>query len=138
MSVKLTGAACRAARALLDWSKRDLAAESAVALGTIQRIETGGDFYASTAERIALTFANFGVEITNGEGTGARRLPLVEATAVHGDDGVWKVSARWKHGNPLALFTVEAARAAAARARRRGDSEEADAFEAAARSAAVA
>ena len=72
MSAKLTGPACRAARALLEWSKRDLAAASGVALGTIQRIETGGDFYASTADKIVATFAGHGVEITNGNGTGAR------------------------------------------------------------------
>lgn len=75
MSAKLTAPASLAARALLGWSKRDLARESGVALGTIQRIETGGDFYASTGDKLVSTFAAHGVEILNGNAPGARLRP---------------------------------------------------------------
>lgn len=75
MSAKLTASASRAARALLEWSKRDLAAKSGVALGTIQRIETGGDFYATTGDKLIATFAAHGVEILNGDAPGARLRP---------------------------------------------------------------
>lgn len=71
---KLTAPACRAARALLGWSMRDLARESGVSLPTVQAIEAGGDFRTSTADKIAAAFAAHRVEITNGDGTGARLL----------------------------------------------------------------
>lgn len=69
---KLTGAACRAGRALLGWSMRDLKRESGVSLPTIQKIEAGGAFYESTAQKIVHAFETHFVEITNGSGTGAR------------------------------------------------------------------
>lgn len=71
---KLTGPACRAARALLGWSMRDLAREAGVSLPTVQAIEAGGDYRASTGEKITDAFAANRVEITNGNGTGARLL----------------------------------------------------------------
>lgn len=71
---KLTGPSCRAARALLGWSMRDLRDASGVALATITAIESGQDHRASTADRIVQTFADNGVEITNGDATGARLL----------------------------------------------------------------
>lgn len=71
---KLTGPACRAARALLGWSMRDLREKSGVALATITAIEGGEDHRVSTADRIVQAFADHGVEITNGNGTGARLL----------------------------------------------------------------
>lgn len=72
MSAKLTGPACRAARALLGWSMRDLRERSGVALGTIQGIETGGDFYASTGDKLIAVFDAAGVEVLNGDRPGAR------------------------------------------------------------------
>lgn len=74
MSAKLTPPACRAARALLGWSKRDLAEAASIALGTVQKVETGGDFFGSTEAKIVEAFARHNVEITNGNGTGARLL----------------------------------------------------------------
>lgn len=71
---KLTGPACRAARALLGWSMRDLRDASGVALATITAIEAGQDHRTSTADRIVQAFADHRVEITNGNGTGARLL----------------------------------------------------------------
>lgn len=69
---KLTGAACRAARALLKWSMRDLAEESGVSLPTILKAENDGAISADTEARLSNAFARHGVEITNGDGTGAR------------------------------------------------------------------
>jgi transcriptional regulator with XRE-family HTH domain len=69
---KLTPEACRAGRAILKWSMRDLAAESGVAWTTINQLENGKPVRASTEERLAEAFAAHGVEITNGDGTGAR------------------------------------------------------------------
>lgn len=78
MSAKLTGPACRAARALLGWSMRDLRAKSGVALATVQKIEAGGDFYSSTGDKLIATFAAHGVEILNGDSPGARLRPSGE------------------------------------------------------------
>ena len=74
---KLTGEASRAARGLLNWSKRDLAKASGVSLPTVHRIETGGAFYSSTGDKIAATFEAHGVEILNGDSPGARLKPTV-------------------------------------------------------------
>ena len=69
---KLTGAACRAGRALLKWSMRDLAAASGVSLPTILKLENDGAVTDETADKIRSAFQQAGVEITNGNGTGAR------------------------------------------------------------------
>lgn len=45
-----------------------------MALGTLTAIENGNDHRASTADRIVQAFAENGVEITNGDGTGAKLL----------------------------------------------------------------
>ena len=74
MPARLTAAACRAARALLNWSMRDLRDRSGVSLPTIQKIEAGGEFQAATAAKILDAFAQHNVEVTNGRGTGARLL----------------------------------------------------------------
>lgn len=73
--VRLTGPACRAARALLGWSLRDLREASGVSLGTLTAIEAGADHRASTADRIVQTFNDHGVEILNGNAPGARMKP---------------------------------------------------------------
>jgi transcriptional regulator with XRE-family HTH domain len=73
---KLTGAACRAGRALLKWSMRDLVAASGISLPTILKLENDGPVADDTAAKIAAAFLERGVEITNGNATGARlRLP---------------------------------------------------------------
>lgn len=55
---------------------RDLREASGVSLPTIQAIEAGGDFRDSTADRLVAAFEAHGVEITNGDGTGARLRSL--------------------------------------------------------------
>ena len=74
MSAKLTPAACRAARGLLEWGVRDLAREAEMSHTTVGEVERGREFSEKTAEKIIAAFARHGVEITNGEGTGARLL----------------------------------------------------------------
>lgn len=69
---KLTGPACRAARALLKWSMRDLAKAAGVSLPTVLKLENDGAVTAETADKIVTAFERADVEITNGDGTGAR------------------------------------------------------------------
>jgi len=54
---------------------RDLREACGVSLPTIQAIEAGGDFRASTGDKIIATFAAHGVEILNGDAPGARLSP---------------------------------------------------------------
>lgn len=80
---RLTGPACRAGRALLGWTMRDLAREAGVALATVNGIEAGSDYRASTGDKIIAAFAARGVEITNGNGTGARLLLEMDRGEAH-------------------------------------------------------
>jgi transcriptional regulator with XRE-family HTH domain len=69
----LTPAACRAARALLGWSIGDLVREARTSPNSVSRFERGeGVLRPSTALQIVQAFDAAGVEITNGDGTGAR------------------------------------------------------------------
>lgn len=68
----LTGPACKGARGLLSWGVRDLAREASVGVNTITRLEAGGQANPSTRLAILTAFWRHGVEITNGEYTGAR------------------------------------------------------------------
>lgn len=68
----LTGQACKGARGLLSWGVRDLAREASVGVNTISRLESGGQANAATRLAILNAFWRHGVEITNGEYTGAR------------------------------------------------------------------
>ena len=72
--IKLTPEACRAARAILKWSMRDLADSADVAFSTVNLLEKGNPIRPTTAEKIVAAFAAHSVEITNGDGTGARLL----------------------------------------------------------------
>ena len=69
---KLTAAACRAGRALLGWSVRDLMREAGVSPNTVTALERGGDVRPATEAKIVERLGRFGVEITNGDGTGVR------------------------------------------------------------------
>ena len=72
--MKLTPEACRAARALLDWNVTKLAEATRLGRHTIARFESGRPLREDNADKIVSAFAAQGVEITNGEGTGARLL----------------------------------------------------------------
>lgn len=63
MTRLVTPEACRAARAILKWSMRDLAERSGVAWTTINRLEAGSDGRASTASKIVAAFAAEGVDL---------------------------------------------------------------------------
>lgn len=71
---ELTPEANRAARAILKWSVRDLAERAGIAFSTVHRFESSGSATASTKEKIKAAFAEYDVEITNGDYTGARLL----------------------------------------------------------------
>jgi len=72
MTSKLTGPACRAARGLLKWTVRDLAREAGVSPTTVNLLEADRPFRQATADAIVAAFDRHNVEITNGNGTGAR------------------------------------------------------------------
>lgn len=75
MAAKLTPEACRAGRALLRWGVRDLAANAGgMSQTTVVSLESGKPHSEATAAAIVAAFAKHGVEITNGDGTGARLL----------------------------------------------------------------
>lgn len=83
---ELTPAANRAARGILKWAVRDLANRSGISFTTVHRFETTGTATDTTKRKIVSAYANFGVEITNGEGTGARlRVPKVGMRAAPKD-----------------------------------------------------
>ena len=63
----VTPEGCRAGRAILKWSMRELARQSGVAWTTIHRIEGGAVPRAGTAGKIAAAFAGRGVTLI-GEG----------------------------------------------------------------------
>ncbi|BCG72671.1 hypothetical protein MesoLj113a_38290 [Mesorhizobium sp. 113-1-2] len=68
----LTPEANRAARAILKWSVRDLAEKAGIAFTTVHRFETTGIATETTKAKIVAAYAAHNVDITNGEGTGAR------------------------------------------------------------------
>ncbi len=72
MAAKLTPEACRAARGLLGWTIRDLMKQAGVSPNTVINLERGGTVRPETEAKLVEAFAAFGVEITNGEGTGVR------------------------------------------------------------------
>ncbi|UVC13512.1 helix-turn-helix domain-containing protein [Mesorhizobium onobrychidis] len=68
----LTPEANRAARAILKWSVRDVAALAGIAFSTVHRFEQTGIATETTKAKIVAAYALHNVDITNGEGTGAR------------------------------------------------------------------
>lgn len=70
----LTPEANRAARAILKWSVRDLAEHAGIAFTTVHRFEQTGTATETTKAKIVAAYAANHVEITNGDGTGAKLL----------------------------------------------------------------
>lgn len=70
--VRLTPEANRAARAILKWSVRDLAENAGIAFSTVHSLEKTGSASQTTVAKIMKAYEKEGVEITNGDGTGAR------------------------------------------------------------------
>lgn len=70
--MEVTPEGCRAARAILKWSMRDLAERSGVAWTTINRLEGGASARDATAAKIAAAFEAEGVElVADDDRTGA-------------------------------------------------------------------
>jgi DNA-binding LacI/PurR family transcriptional regulator len=58
---------------------RDLVEVAGVSLPTVLKLENDGSVSEQTAEKVRSAFESHGVEITNGDGTGARlRFPVVK------------------------------------------------------------
>jgi transcriptional regulator with XRE-family HTH domain len=72
MAAKLTPQAMRAARALLGLTIQQIAPRLGVSPTTLNQVEKGEAVRASTEGRIVAGLDTLGVEITNGNGTGAR------------------------------------------------------------------
>jgi len=72
MVAKLTPQAMRAARALLGLTMQELAPKLGISPTTLNQVELGNGVRASTEARIIEGLDGLGVEITNGNGTGAR------------------------------------------------------------------
>jgi hypothetical protein len=71
----MTSELLRAARALLRWQQRDLAAASAVSLATVKRLEAMGGVliaHASTVTALRRALEAAGIEFTNGNQPGVR------------------------------------------------------------------
>ena len=120
MAARLTREACRAARALLGLTTHELAAKIGVSPTTINSVEAGEAFRPSTERKIVDGLELLGVEITNGNGTGAR-LRFAEVRAHRHDNGEWMVLAKLKEGDPVTMMAIGAARQAAADAEAQGD-----------------
>lgn len=68
----MTPEACRAGRAVLKWSMRELAERAGVAWTTINRLEAGASARDATAAKIVAAFEAEGIELVADEGrTGA-------------------------------------------------------------------
>jgi len=63
----VTPQACRAGRAILKWSMRDLAEHSGVAWTTINRLEGGKPGRDATAVKIIAAFEAHGVELMDAD-----------------------------------------------------------------------
>jgi ribosome-binding protein aMBF1 (putative translation factor) len=68
----LTAAQCRAARALLDWSRKDLAERTGISIGTLFAFESAAaDTKTSTVLKLQKAFTQAGIEfIDEGDGKG--------------------------------------------------------------------
>lgn len=64
----------RAARALLDWSRSELAARAGLSLPTVQRAETKGGLQVSdeARQKLRATLEAAGVEFIDGKAPGVR------------------------------------------------------------------
>jgi transcriptional regulator with XRE-family HTH domain len=68
----LTPEACRAARAILGLTVRDLEARSGIAFATISKFENGRPMREANKAKLSEVLEAAGVEILNGNAPGAR------------------------------------------------------------------
>lgn len=69
---KLTPEACRAGRALLNWTQGDLVRAAGMSATTVAKVELGKPVGEDTAAKIIATFEVHGVELLNHNRPGAR------------------------------------------------------------------
>lgn len=72
----LTPEACRAARALLRLTVRDLGERTGIAFETISAFENGRPMRDANRAKLLAAFDAAGVDILNGNSPGARMRPL--------------------------------------------------------------
>lgn len=71
----LTPEACRAARALLSLTVRQLGERAGIAFETINKFENGRPMREANRDKLSEVFEAAGVEILNGNAPGARMRP---------------------------------------------------------------
>lgn len=69
----------RAARAVLKWGARDLAAASGVSLSTVTRFENGSDVLMTSVDRLRVILEQEGIEFLAGSPPGIRWVRKKEA-----------------------------------------------------------
>ena len=72
----LTPEACRAARALLKMSVRDLGSAAELSFETVSLYENGRPMRETSKAKILAVFEARGIEILNGDSPGARLKPV--------------------------------------------------------------
>ncbi len=75
--VNLTPEACRAGRALLAMTAKELGEAAGVSLETVNKFENGRPMRDSNKAKLMAVFETARVEILNGDSPGARLRPLV-------------------------------------------------------------
>jgi transcriptional regulator with XRE-family HTH domain len=124
---KLTSEQVRAARALLRWEQRQLAAASGVSLPSVKRLELRPGQLAARAPTVAAireALEEAGVEFTNSASPGVRlRVKEIYANPLNDE---WGVVVRWTAGAPIEWTRPDVARKAADEAEARGDDKLAD------------
>lgn len=76
----LTPAALRAMRGALNWSMRDTAEASSVALATVLKAEQGGEVSQRTVQRLRAAFRKRGVTLRRAHG--AQSVRILDETAI--------------------------------------------------------
>jgi transcriptional regulator with XRE-family HTH domain len=71
----LTPKGCRAGRALMEWSVRDLGRECGISGESISAFENGRPMRESNRTKVLAAFEAVGVDILNGDAPGARMRP---------------------------------------------------------------
>jgi transcriptional regulator with XRE-family HTH domain len=82
--VKLSAKQIKAARAMLDWSRAELAAACGVSEPNIIRLEAGGDGRQDTIQKISTAFENHGIVFTINGGVEPARPELRTYTGMAG------------------------------------------------------
>ena len=75
VSLMLTPAQCRAARALLDWTQGRLSEVTGLSAVTIRAFEAGRDARESNRRLLRLAFEREGIEFLDGDAPGVRHRP---------------------------------------------------------------